>query len=154
MHNHGLKLGMYNINSNRTSCYESKVQHPDFHNVTKHLDIIGVTETHSSSESEIQKQGYHHFAVVRKKAALARSHLGGIAVLIRNNLATHTTMCDWSNPSCLAIRVQGSVLNYEKDLYVLTVYIPPEDSSYLKANAIQPFDLLKSSYAKSLWMHM
>ena len=147
MHNHGLKLGMY-INSNHTSCYESKVQHPDFHNITKDLDIIGVTETHSSSESEIQKQGYHHFAVVCKKAALARSHSGGIAVLIRNHLATHATMCDWSNPSCLAIRVQASVLNYEKDLYVLMIYIPSEGSSYLKANAIQPFDLLKSSYAK------
>ena len=148
MPHHGLKLGMYNINSNRTSCYESKVQHPDFHNVTKDLDIIGVTETHSSSESEIQKPGYHHFAIVRKKAALARSHSGGIAVLIRNHLATHATMCHWSNPSCLAIRLQGLVLNYEKDLYVLTVYIPPEGSSYLKANAIQPFDLLRSSYAK------
>ena len=125
MPHHGLKLGMYNTNSNRTSCYESKVQHPDFHNVTKDLDIIGVTETHSSSESEIQKPGYHHFAVVRKKAALARSHSGGIAVLVRNHLATHATMCDWSNPSCLALRISGSILNYERDLYVLTVYIPP-----------------------------
>ena len=107
-----------------------------------------VSQTHSSSESEIQKQGYHHFAVVRKKAALARSHSGGIAVLIWNHLAAHTTMCDWSNPSCLAIRIQWSVLNYEKDLYVIMVYIPPEGSTYLKANAIQPFDLLKSSYAK------
>ena len=86
--------------------------------------------------------------VVRKKAALARSHSGGIAVLICNHLATHATMCDWSNPGCLAIRIQGSILNYEKDLYVLMVYIPPKGSSYLKANAIQPFDLLRSSYAK------
>ena len=148
MPHHGLKLGMYNINSNRTSCYESKVQHPDFHNITKDLDIIGVTEAHLSSELEIKKPGYHHFVVVRKKAALARSHSGGIAVLIRNHIATHATMCDWSNPSCLAIRLQGSVLNYERDLYVLTVYIPPEGSSYLKANAIQPFHLLRSSYAK------
>ena len=113
MQTQGLKIGMYNINSNRTSCYESKVQHSDFSNITKDLDIIGVTEAHSSSESEIQKQGYHHFAVVRKKAALARSHSGGIAVLIRNHLAAHTTMCDWSNPSCLTIRIKGSVLNYE-----------------------------------------
>ena len=30
----------------------------------------------------------------------------------------------------------------------MTVYIPPEGSSYLKANAIQPFDLLKASYDK------
>ena len=148
MPHHGLKIGMYNINSNRTSCYESKVQHSDFHNVTKDLDIIGVTETHSSSESEIQKPGYRHFAVVRKKAALARSHSGGIAVLVRNHLATYATMCDWSNPSCLALRISGSILNYERDLYVLTVYIPPEGSSYLKANAIQPFDLLKASYSK------
>ena len=57
-------------------------------------------------------------------------------------------MCDWSNPSCLTIRIKGSVLNYENDLYVMTIYIPPEGSSYLKANAIQPFDLLKASYDK------
>ena len=85
---------------------------------------------------------------MRKKAKLARSHSGGIAVVIRNHLAAHTTMCDWSNPRRLTIKINGSVLNYENDLYVMTVYIPPEGSSYLKANAIQPFDLLKASYDK------
>ena len=79
---------------------------------------------------------------------LARSHSGGIAVLIRNHLAAHITMFDWLNPSCLTIRIKGSVLNYENYLYVMTVYIPPERSSYLKANAVQPFDLLKASYDK------
>ena len=72
-----------------------------------------------------------------KRRPLARSHSGGIAVLVRNHLASCATMCDWTNPSCLALRISGSILNYERDLYVLTVYIPPEGSSYLKANAIQ-----------------
>ena len=133
-------LDQASASSNRTSCDESKVQHPDFSSLTKGLDIIGVTETHSSSESEIQKQGYRHFAVVRKKAKLARSHSGGIAVLIKNHLAAHTTMCDWSNTSCLTIKIKGSVLHYEHDLYVITVYIPSEGSSYLKGNAIQTFE--------------
>ena len=57
-------------------------------------------------------------------------------------------MCDWSNPSCLTIKIKGSVLNYKNDLHVIMVYIPPEGSSYLKANAIQPFDLFKESYDK------
>ena len=128
-----LRMGAININSNRSACYDSKVQHADFTDLTRDLDVIGITETHSSMESDVQKQGYKHFAVVRKKATLARAHSGGIAVLVRNSLAPHTSMCEWSNPFCLTICVNGAALDLAHDLYIVTVYVPPENSSYLKS---------------------
>ena len=137
-----LRMGAININSNRSACYDSKVQHADFTDLTRDLDVIGITETHSSMESDVQKQGYKHFAVVRKKATLARAHSGGIAVLVRNSLASHTSMCEWSNPCCLTIRVNGAALDLAHDLYIVTVYVPPENSSYLKSTGTDPFDLL------------
>ena len=76
-HRRQLHMGAININSNRSACYDSKVQHADFTDLTHDLDIIGITETHSSMESDVQKQGYKHFAIVRKKATLARAHSGG-----------------------------------------------------------------------------
>ena len=141
-HRRQLRMGAININSNRSACYDSKVQHADFTDLTNDLDVIGITETHSSMESDVQKQGYKHFAVVRKKAPLARAHSGGIAVLVRNSLAPHTSMCEWSNPCCLTVRINGSALDLSQDLYIVTVYVPPENSSYLKSTGINPFDLL------------
>ena len=135
-------MGAININSNRSACYDSKVQHADFTDLTQDLDVIGITETHSSLEADVQKQGYKHFAVVRKKATLAQAHSGGIAVLVRNSLAPHTSMCEWSNPCCLTIRINGMALDLSHDLYIVTVYVPPENSSYLKSTGIDPFDLL------------
>ena len=51
-------------------------------------------------------------------------------------------MCEWSNPCCLTLRVNGSALDLSQDLYIVTVCIPPENSSYLKSTGINPFDLL------------
>ena len=128
-----LCIGAFNINANKTNCYDSKVQHSDFDHISKGLDIIGLTETHAASEQEIQKQGFHHYSSIHKKAQLARSHSRGITVLVANHLAPHTKMCDWSNPSCLTIRIQGQAINQPSDLYVLTVSLPPEHSSYLRS---------------------
>ena len=80
----------------------------DFSSLTKGLNVIGITETHAASEQDVQRQGYHHFAVVRRKATLARSHSDGIAVLVENFLAPFASMCDWSNPCCLAIKIKAS----------------------------------------------
>ena len=120
-----------NINSKRSSCYDSKVQHADFTDLTHDLDVIRITETHSSMESDVQKQGYKHYAIVWKKATLARAHSGGIAVLIRNSLAPDTSMCEWSNPCWVTLQINGSALGLSQDLYIVTVYIPPENCSYL-----------------------
>ena len=143
-----LKCGVININANKTANYDSKVQHPDFTSIANGLDVIGITETHAASEQDVQKQGYHHFAIVHKKASLARSHSGGIAVLVENSLAPFTSMCDWSKPCCLAIKIKASVLHLPTDLYVLTVYLPPEHSSYLKSTNTDPFLLLTQAFNK------
>ena len=145
-HRHHLRIGAFNINSNRSSCYDSRVQHFDFTDLTHDLDVIGITETHSSMELDVQKQGYKHYAIVRKKATLARAHSGGIAVLVRNSLAPDTSMCEWSNPCCLTLRINGSALGLSQDLHLVTVYIPPENSSYLKSTGINPFDLLLQTH--------
>ena len=137
-----LQIGALNINSNRTASYDSKVQHPDFNYLTQGLDVIGLSETHAATEQEVEKHGYCHFSIVRKKATLARSHSGGITVLVSNHLAPSTTMCDWSSPCCLAIKISGPAIGQVSDLYILTVYLPPEHSSYLKSTRTDPFAVL------------
>ena len=62
-----LKCGVININANKTAYYDSKVQHHDFSSFSKGLDVIGIMETHAASKQDVQKQGYHHCAVVRKR---------------------------------------------------------------------------------------
>ena len=67
-------------------------------------------------------------------------------------------MSEWSNPSCLTIRINGTALGLSQDLYLITVYIPPENSSYLKSTGINPFDLLLQAHnrippmAHVIWM--
>ena len=62
-----LKCGVININANEIAYYDSKVQHPDFSSFSKGLDVIVIMETHAASKQDVQKQGYHHCAVVRKR---------------------------------------------------------------------------------------
>ena len=57
-------------------------------------------------------------------------------------------MCDWSIPCCLAIKILGKVFNHSKDIYVLTVYLPPEHSTFLKSTNTDPFLLLTQAYNK------
>ena len=140
-----LQIGAININSNRTASYDSKVQHFDFTYLTQGLDVIGLTETHAATEQEVQKHGYCQFSIIRKKATLARSNSGGITVLVSNHLAPSTTMCDWSSPCCLAIKISGSPIGQPSDLYILTVYLPPEHSSYLKSTKTDPFAVLNQA---------
>ena len=85
-------------------------------------------------------------SVVRKKATLARPHSGGITVLVKNSPLT--TMCYWSNPSCLTIRIKGSAFNDQQDIYVITVYLTAEHSSYLKSTQTNPFLLLSQTHNK------
>ena len=67
-------------------------------------------------------------------------------------------MCEWSNPSCLTIRIQGNSLGLLQDLYIIMVYIPPENNSYLKSTGTNPFDLLLQAHnrihpmAHVIWM--
>ena len=143
-----LTCGVININANKSAHYDSKIQHPDFTSIARGVDIIGITETHLASEQDVQKEGYHHYAIVRKKASLARSHSGGIAVLVTNSLAPYMTMCDWSNPCCLAIKIKAATISLHQDLYVLTVYLPPEHSSYLKSTNMDLFLLLANAFSK------
>ena len=140
-----LQIGALNINSNRTASYDSKVQHLDFNYLTQGLDVIGLSETHAATEQEVQKHGYCHFSIVRKKATLARSHSGVITVLVSNHLAPSTTMYDGSSPCCLAIKISGPAIGQVSDLYILTVYLPPEDSSYLKSTRTDPFAILNEA---------
>ena len=143
-----LTYGVININANKSANYDSKIQHPDFTAMARGLDIIGITETHAASEQDVQKERYHHYAIVRKKASLARSHSGGIAVLVSHSLAPSTTMCDWSTPCCLAIKINAKAVSLHQDLYVLTVYLPPEHSSYLKSTNTDPFLMLANTFNK------
>ena len=54
-------------------------------------------------------------------------------------------MCDWSSPCCLAIKISGSAIGQPSDLYILTVYLPPEHSSYLKSTKTDPFAVLNQA---------
>ena len=67
---------------------------------------------------------------------------------MENSLAPYTSMCDWSNPCCLAIKIKASTLHLPQDLYILTVYLPPEHSSYLKSTNTDPFLLLANAFSK------
>ena len=57
-------------------------------------------------------------------------------------------MCDWSNPCFLAIKVKASAIHLPTDFYILTIYLPPEYSSYLKSTNTDPFLLLGQAFTK------
>ena len=101
---------------------------------------MGLLETKVTEDFEIKLDGYHTIRRDRDKTNNA-AH-GGIAILIKHHIKQGVTEYKCKSPDILAIRLNKSFFNLDKDIYVVYLYISPYNSTFTKKSAVDPFDLI------------
>ena len=143
-----VKLGAWNIQGIMSSVYGNKCQNNEFLENIVSSDIIGLTETHTSSDTEIQVPGFHVIAKHRPRHVKACNSSGGIAVCIRDSLVKGTEVVLNCSMELIWIKLKKEFFRVHKDIFVAFVYIPPCSSKYAKRQSEGMFDKLENDISK------
>ena len=129
-----LRLGMLNCQG-----IKGKFETPEFQNLVSSTDIFGVCETWLSDDKEpINVAGFDYYPLNRKKGPR-----GGIGVFINTECKKHVkVMYKISTENVLWCKINKTFINFDDDLYIGIVYIPPEYSSREKRLNIDHFQKL------------
>ena len=116
-----LRLGMLNCQG-----IEGKFETPEFCKLISSGDIFGVCETWLNNDKKaISIPGFNFYPFNRTKEN--HTTRGGLGVFIRHECKKHVkVMYDISTENILWCKVLKSFLNFDEDLYIGIVYIPPE----------------------------
>ena len=118
-----LKIGSFNCQG-----IQNKVEDLVFQSELKQHDILAVNETWLSNEKNININGYKFFPVCRKKEL--GNIRGGIGWFIREDLRKWIKILyNMSTENFLWCKLDKTFFNFTEDLYICSVYIPPENSS-------------------------
>ena len=124
----GLKFLVWNING----LTEHKLNKDIAGELMMKYDIILLSEIWIEAEQEFYLNGYqyHNFPrTVRHKKAKRAS--GGLGVFIKNEICDGITVLKKKRECIVWLRLKKSFFRFDKDIYIGSVYIPPEGSSYV-----------------------
>lgn len=110
-------------------------QNETFISSLKRYDIIGLVETWTTdldickSFVDSNLEGYDSVGIPAQRVCSRGRPSGGILVIFKHELkAAITTMA--TSKHTIWIKLSNNYFNWEKDLYLATVYIPPKSSNY------------------------
>ena len=108
-----------------------KINNPHFLKTISQFSIIGFVETWTNdSDSIFNIPGFHFVhGSNRKKHRKARRNSGGINIFVKNSLSKGVNKLPNSHNDILWIRLDHSYFKVDKDIFLATVYISPENSS-------------------------
>ena len=131
-----LKIGMLNCQG-----IKGKFQTPEFLNMIKSEDILGVCETWLGKKEPIKVPGFNYYPLNRKREKGVTK--GGLGVFIKHEVKEHVTVrYDLSSEIILWCKIRKEFLNTTEDMYIGMTYIPPENSSREKRLKIEHFENL------------
>ena len=83
-----LIIGTWNIQGVRSNQNGNKLSQPDVLDSLKKFDILGLTETHTNSVTDLSVKGYQVVAQAwRPQSKKAKKLSGGVAVLAKVNIS-------------------------------------------------------------------
>ena len=115
--------------------------------ITKY-DFISLIETWLPEGFNINIPGFYSMSKYRKKAKKARRHSGGITVLVKNSLRKGVKFFSSKSDRFLWWKLDKAFFNFNDDIYICTVYIPPSNSSHHNQSLEYPFDELQYGIMK------
>ena len=125
----------------------NKLDEEEIMNIILGTDIVMLVETHCNNNDHFSLPGYSVHNQIRPKSPGARKHFGGISVLIKDNIRPGVTFLPSSNSEFIWFKLCHSYFRLQHDLYVLAVYICPENSSFT-GKAGDTFQLIETDIAK------
>ena len=145
-----LKFGGWNIDGlhkrvNRKRI--NKLNQEDTFDKIKDMDIVLLIETHCSYKDTYQVPGYTVHNQIRPKSPGSKKHYGGISVLIKDTIRHGITYLPSNNSEFLWLKLCRTFFSLPYDLYVLAVYICPENSTF-SGKTGNLFQLIETDIAK------
>ena len=137
-----LKIGALNCQG-----IKGKIDDPEFIKSIMTEDIFGVSETWLHENDKIAIPGFKFYPINRKKEKGATR--GGIGLFIKEELKKFIKVrYDLSNENILWCKLDKNHFEYDDDLYIGMIYIPPEYSTREKRLNIDHFKHLIETVTK------
>lgn len=107
----------------------TKSNYPDFVDLIREYDLIGIQESKTDDTDLIDFPGYNIYYNNREN--LSRRKSGGIVLLVKTELEKYVEV-DFLHSSKLVLwcKISHEILSTDKDVYCGVVYIPPIGSKY------------------------
>ena len=107
---------------------KSKLDNPSFLELIQKYDIIILTETCKADTLKINIEGSWDYSQVRPKHKNAIRHSGGITVLAKNHIRFGLKLVE-DTEGFLWFRLETSLFQFENDMFLCGVYIPPNNTT-------------------------
>lgn len=121
---------MFNVQGLRTRRI-NKFQSLELKNLFANNDIIFLTETWADEYSDLRVNGFNHFQLNRSEyKSNTKRASGGIIIYIREHLANSDSklLIHKENDDILWVRIEGTKLKIDGDLFICLCYNLPSDS--------------------------
>ena len=123
--------------------------------------IIGFVETWANDSDNVINIPSFHLVDTnnRRKHKKARRNSGGINVLVQNSICKGISKLPKFHPDILWIKLDHIFFKLERDIYIATVYISPENSSAKYVDGLEPIyaqllaDVVKVSNLGNIIVH-
>ena len=123
-----LKCSFWNIEGHNSKIIGNKLEDPEFLNVVRESDIIGLAEIHAGTFVSIP--GFKSLKQkIREKKFKGPKIAGGIGVFVRQELSHIVQVVPNNNNDSIWVKVNKKFLHGEHDLYIGTYYGSPTNST-------------------------
>lgn len=127
-----------------------KINDDYFYDMISKFHILGFVETWTNdNDQNLSIPGFKKIGMSnRKKHKKARRNSGGIIVYAKNEIAKGITKLSKSHSDILWIKLDKTFFNLSKDLFISTIYISPEKSSYNVSGIEDTYEQLLADVTK------
>ena len=119
----------------------------DFLQLVNRYDIILFSETwlSDSDNSNLEIQGYKCEHIHGNKSAGVRKgrYSGGISIYYKNCFSGQIKIIEKIQCGIMWIKLQSDLFNFDEDVYICNVYIPPSGSKVLNSQDVDIFECLE-----------
>ena len=123
-----LDIGYWNIHGHTSTCIGDKLCNPEFLDLLKGKDVVGLGELHA--ENEVSIPGFVNIKQKnREKKFMGPKIAGGLAVFVREEVNHLVKVVDNTNPDSIWIRIKKEKFNGKHDIFIGTYYISPESNA-------------------------
>ena len=140
-----LSILTWNLEGLITSDGTNKLRLPMVLNIVHRYDIICLNETWQDNDNNTNLNGYKQYTSFRSfKHKNAKRNSGGVAVLIKNNIAKGVSKLKSASDDSIWLKLDKNFFGLEKNLYLCCCYLIPQNSSTLTWNDINNCEILET----------
>lgn len=118
-------------NINGLGCDQCKLDDDQFRRRISSHDIVGIIESWTSEDEVIALPDYYVYNKYRNMSKNAKRSSGGILCYIKKSIRKGTTILGSKSPNLVWLKLDSNFFQFDKDIFLCIVYIPPESSPHL-----------------------